>query len=102
MSLSVLLVSLFTFVQFNSENLFDCQHDSLKNDVEFLPDGSYHWTPYRYWRKLNRVGQTIVSCGDRVGGDDDLLLKISPLQKSLLPDGVCPIWWRCARWRTTL
>ena len=68
MSLSVLLVSLFTFVQFNCENLFDCQHDSLKNDIEFLPDGSYHWTPYRYWRKLNRVGQTIVSCGDRVGG----------------------------------
>ena len=53
MSLSVLLVSLFTFVQFNCENLFDCQHDSLKNDVEFLPDGSYHWTPFRYWRKLN-------------------------------------------------
>lgn len=68
MSLSVLLVSLFTFVQFNCENLFDCQHDSLKNDVEFLPDGSCHWTPFRYWRKLNRVGQTIVSCGDRVGG----------------------------------
>ena len=68
MSLSVLLVSLFTFVQFNCENLFDCQHDSLKNDIEFLPDGSYHWTPFRYWRKLNRVGQTIVSCGDRVGG----------------------------------
>ena len=37
--MSALLVSLFTFVQFNCENLFDCQHDSLKNDVEFLPDG---------------------------------------------------------------
>ena len=67
MFLSALLVSLFTFVQFNCENLFDCQHDSLKNDVEFLPDGSYHWTPFRYWRKLNRVGQTIVSCGERNG-----------------------------------
>lgn len=67
MSLSVLFLSLFTFVQFNCENLFDCQHDSLKNDVEFLPDGAYHWTPYRYWRKLNRVGQTIVSCGDGMG-----------------------------------
>ena len=39
MFLSALFVSLFTFVQFNCENLFDCQHDSLKNDVEFLPDG---------------------------------------------------------------
>lgn len=62
--LSALLLSVFTFVELNCENLFDCRHDSLKNDVEFLPDGAYHWTPARYWRKLNRVGQTVVSCGD--------------------------------------
>ena len=59
----MLLLSLFTFVELNCENLFDCRHDSLKNDTEFLPDGSYHWTRTRYWRKLNRVGQTIIACG---------------------------------------
>ena len=59
----MLLISLFTFVELNCENLFDCRHDSLKNDTEFLPDGSYHWTRTRYWRKLNRVGQTIIACG---------------------------------------
>ena len=59
----MLLLSLFTFVELNCENLFDCTHDSLKNDTEFLPDGSYHWTRTRYWRKLNRVGQTIIACG---------------------------------------
>ena len=59
----MLLLSLFTFVELNCENLFDCRHDSLKNDTEFLPDGSYHWTRIRYWRKLNRVGQTIIACG---------------------------------------
>ena len=63
MTLSMLLLSLFTFVELNCENLFDCRHDSLKNDTEFLPDGSYHWTRTRYWRKLNRVGQTIIACG---------------------------------------
>ena len=63
MTLSMLLISLFTFVELNCENLFDCRHDSLKNDTEFLPDGSYHWTRTRYWRKLNRVGQTIIACG---------------------------------------
>ena len=63
MTLSMLLLSLFTFVELNCENLFDCTHDSLKNDTEFLPDGSYHWTRTRYWRKLNRVGQTIIACG---------------------------------------
>lgn len=64
MTLPLLLVSLFTFVELNCENLFDCRHDSLKNDTEFLPEGSYRWTPTRYWQKLNRVGQTIISCGE--------------------------------------
>lgn len=68
MTLSMLLISLFTFVELNCENLFDCRHDSLKNDTEFMPDGSYHWTRTRYWRKLNRVGQTIIACGEKQGG----------------------------------
>ena len=63
MTLSMLLISLFTFVELNCENLFDCRHDSLKNDTEFLPDGAYHWTRTRYWQKLDRIGQTILSCG---------------------------------------
>ena len=63
MTLSLLLISLFTFVELNCENLFDCQHDSLKNDTEFLPGGAYHWTRTRYWQKLDRIGQTILSCG---------------------------------------
>ena len=63
MSITLLLLSVFTFVELNCENLFDCRHDTLKNDVEFLPDGTYHWTHTRYWQKLNRVGQTIIACG---------------------------------------
>lgn len=69
MTIPMLLLSIFTFVELNCENLFDCRHDSLKNDTEFLPDGSYHWTRSRYWRKLNRVGQTIISCGEKKGGN---------------------------------
>lgn len=60
----MLLVSLFTFVELNCENLFDCRHDSLKNDTEFLPDGYYRWTPKRYWDKLEKIGKTVISCGD--------------------------------------
>lgn len=65
MTLPILLISLFTFVELNCENLFDCRHDSLKNDIEFLPDGAYHWTCTRYWQKLDRIGQTILSCGEQ-------------------------------------
>ena len=62
-TLGTLLVSLFTLVQLNCENLFDCRHDSLKDDYEFLPEAYRHWTPSRYWKKLNRIGQEIVACG---------------------------------------
>lgn len=53
-------------VEWNVENLFDTDHDTLKNDYEFLPEGSYHWNKLRYWRKQNRVGQTIAACGESI------------------------------------
>ncbi len=28
-----------TIISYNVENLFDCEHDTLKNDSSFLPDG---------------------------------------------------------------
>lgn len=52
------------FVSYNCENLFDCRHDSLKNDYEFLPDGERHWTFTRYWKKLNDIGRVIHACGE--------------------------------------
>ena len=51
-----------TLVELNCENLFDCQHDSLKQDTEWLPTAVRKWTPDRYWRKVNNIGQEIISC----------------------------------------
>ncbi len=48
-------------ISYNVENLFDCQHDSLKNDSSFLPSGMYHWSYYRYQTKLDRIAQVIVN-----------------------------------------
>ena len=53
-----------SLVELNCENLFDCRHDSLKQDHEWTPEGSRRWTPGRYWRKVNSVGQVILSCLD--------------------------------------
>ena len=36
MMLFLLLSSFLTLVELNCENLFDCRHDSLKNDLEFV------------------------------------------------------------------
>ncbi len=66
MILSLLLSSFLTFVELNCENLFDTNHDVGKEDSEFLPDGKRRWTRTRYWGKLNRIGQEILSCSDNL------------------------------------
>ena len=62
--ISLLLISFFTFVELNCENLFDTRHDSLKHDEEFLPTSALRWTPYRYWRKIDHISKDILSCGE--------------------------------------
>jgi exonuclease III len=72
----LLLSLLFTIISYNCENLFDCRHDSLKNDVEFLPDAPRHWTFGRYWQKLNNLGRVIQQCGGDVLPDIAALLEV--------------------------
>lgn len=50
-----------TIISYNVENLFDYEHDSLKNDSSFLPNGNHHWTYYRYQTKLDRISQVLVN-----------------------------------------
>lgn len=52
---------------YNVENVFDTRHDTLKNDFDFLPDGSYHWTPWRYWRKLDNISRLIAAVAEQGG-----------------------------------
>lgn len=83
MSISLTILGIFTIMQLNCENLFDCQHDSLKNDQEFLPTSVRRWTPHRYWRKLDKVGKTIITAGmgnpNRTKGDNELIPDIVTL-----------------------
>ena len=60
-----------TFVELNCENLFDNLHDEGKEDTEYLPEATRHWTKKRYWRKLNNIAQELLSCSDK--GIPDLI-----------------------------
>ncbi|MCR4921180.1 MAG: endonuclease/exonuclease/phosphatase family protein [Bacteroidaceae bacterium] len=51
----------------NVENLFDCHHDTLKNDYEFLPDSERGWSPWRYWRKLDALSRVLAAVADDEG-----------------------------------
>lgn len=73
-----------TVVELNCENLFDCQHDSLKQDTEFLPEAMRHWTRKRYWKKLNNIAQELLStCDD---GIPDLIALCEVENDSVLHD----------------
>ena len=61
--LTTLLLTILTVIELNCENLFDCRHDTLKQDQEYCEGGTRHWTPQRYWHKLNNIGKEIIACG---------------------------------------
>lgn len=50
-----------TIISYNVENLFDYEHDTLKNDYSFLPDGNHHWTYHKYQTKLDQIARVIVN-----------------------------------------
>lgn len=60
-----------TFVELNCENLFDYRHDEGKDDSEYLPEATRHWTKKRYWCKLNNIAQELLSTSDE--GIPDLI-----------------------------
>ncbi len=49
---------------YNLENFFDCEDDPIKNDNEFTPNGSYHWTPQKVNEKINHISKVIIAMGE--------------------------------------
>ena len=61
--LITLLLSVFTFVQLNGENLFDTLPDTILQDSVYTPSSERRWTRSRYWKKLDAIGRVVISCG---------------------------------------
>src|SRR5574344_855790 len=55
----------FRVMSYNVENLFDCIHDSLKNDQEFLPDAAKGWNNTKYYEKLNHIAKVIIDAAPK-------------------------------------
>lgn len=51
----------YSIMFYNVENLFDCENDSLNNDGEFTPKGNKHWSPYRFYKKINEISKVILA-----------------------------------------
>lgn len=104
----------FRVMEYNVENLFDCRHDSLKQDTEFLPGSVRNWTYRRFQDKVNKIGKVILAAGkeqvpDLVGlceVENDYCLKsltrYSPLREvgykyvmTSCPMSVASMWLCC-------
>ena len=73
-----------TLVELNCENLFNYTHDEGKDDTEYLPEATRHWTKKRYWRKLNNIAQELLFCSD--DGIPDLIALCEVENDSVLKD----------------
>lgn len=82
--LNSLSAQTLTMVELNCENLFDYLDDEGKDDSEYLPESTRHWTKKRYWRKLNNIGQELLSCSDE--GIPDLIALCEVENDSVLHD----------------
>lgn len=54
----------FRAMFYNVENLFDCYHDSLKDDLEYLPESIRAWHYGRYKHKINNIARVITAVGE--------------------------------------
>lgn len=55
----------FRVLEYNVENLFDCEDDTLKNDEEFLPTSPRTWTTQRFQDKLNKISKVILAASGK-------------------------------------
>ena len=86
MILSLLLSGFLTFVELNCENMFDFTHDAGKQDTEYLPEATRHWTRNRYWHKLNNIAQELLSCSTDDVGIPDLIALCEVENDSVMRD----------------
>ncbi len=72
---------------YNLENLFDTINDPDKNDEDFLPTGSYNYTPAVYQDKLTNLSGVIASLATELTPDGVAMLGVAEIEnRSVLED----------------
>ena len=72
---------------YNVENFFHPTNDSLKNDDDFTPDGTYHYSFDIYRQKLDNIAKVIQELATDVTPDGAALVGIAEIENdSVLTD----------------
>jgi len=76
-----------TIAFYNLENLFDTQNDTLTFDEEHTPEGSYHWTPELYQKKIGNMTRVLSQIGQDVSKTSPDIIGLCELEnKRVLED----------------
>ncbi len=65
---------------YNLENLFDTINDPVKNDEDFLPAGSYHYTGKVYEDKMRKLTEVLSQIGTDISPDGFSLLGVAEIE----------------------
>ncbi len=65
---------------YNFENLFDTYDMPGKNDVEFTPDGDYHYTEEIYQEKLDHLAEVVSKIGTDLTPDGPAILGVCEVE----------------------
>jgi hypothetical protein len=71
----------------NVENFYDTLNDPLKEDEEFLPEGTYRWDGNRYKKKLEHISDVVSQLGIDASPDGVAIMGFCEIEnRSVLED----------------
>ena len=73
-------------VSYNVENLFYPTHDSLKNDIEWTPEGERRWSFTRYYNKIENIARVLTNIGEWNGVD---IIGLQEIENALCVKRLC-------------
>lgn len=71
---------------YNVENLFHPSDDSLTRDDDFTPEGLYHWSYKKYYKKIANVAKVLVAMG---GGSLPALVGLAEIENEQVLKDLC-------------
>lgn len=71
---------------YNVENLFHPSDDSLTRDDDFTPEGLYHWSYKKYYKKIANVAKVLVAMG---GGSPPALVGLAEIENEQVLKDLC-------------
>ena len=82
----LLTILLLIVVNYNVENLFHPAHDSLKDDLEWTPEGERRWSYTRYYKKVDNIARVLTNIGEWDGVD---VVGLQEVENALVVKRLC-------------